>query len=196
MKTIYCTIICLTTLTLTSALAQSSAGTPPQRSTIRGGGGRGGFGGSSSPDVGEVIDDSALTKFNLDFPGGTPKELVAAIEKAMSRPLNAIVPNEFADTTLPALKMNSVNVSQLFRALDAASRKEEAFDTYRGGRGGGGAFTIQSTACGFRSEGKLSDDSIWHFCVDKPGLPWPPSHPSNPRRSATSTRWRLTWIVA
>ena len=76
MKAICCTIICLTALTLTSALAQPSPGAEPQRSTRRGFGGPGGFGSASSPDVGEVIDDSALTKFNLDFPGGTPEELV------------------------------------------------------------------------------------------------------------------------
>jgi hypothetical protein len=186
MKATCCTIICLTALTLTPALAQLSPGAQPQRSTIRGGGGRGGFGSASSPDVGEVIDDSALTKFNLDFPGGTPKELVAAIQKAMARPLNAIVPDEFADTRLPALKMTLVNVAQLFRALEAASRKEEAFQTGRGGgfggggRSFGGSYTISSTACGFRTEGKPSDDSIWHFYVDKPGLPlasFPPEQP-------------------
>ena len=33
-------------------------------------------------------DAPKLTKFTLDFPGGTPKQLVAAIEKAMSKPLH------------------------------------------------------------------------------------------------------------
>lgn len=42
--------------------------------------------------------ESNLTKFNLDFSGGTPKELVAAIQKAMGRPLNVIVPEELEDT--------------------------------------------------------------------------------------------------
>ena len=82
--------------------------------------------------------EPALTKFSLDFPGGTPKELVAAIQKAMVKPLNAIIPEEYADTVMPSLKMNNVDVSQLFEAL----------------RGSGSSFM---------SSGSRTDDSVWFF---------------------------------
>jgi hypothetical protein len=59
----------------------------------------------------------ALTKFNLDFPGGSPNELVAAIEKSSGRPLNTVVPNRFASLKLPPLKMKGVDVAELFQAL-------------------------------------------------------------------------------
>ena len=65
----------------------------------------------------------ALTKFNLDFPGGTPAELVKAIEKAMGKPLNAIIPDENADTKIPALKMSNVDVPHLFNAVVNMSYK-------------------------------------------------------------------------
>jgi hypothetical protein len=111
----------------------------------------------------------ALTKFNLDFPGGTPKELVAAIEKAMGKPLNAIIPTEDADVQLPPLKMNNVYVPQLFAALEAASRKTvEA--VYPGMPRG-------STSYGFMSaDGPLSDTSVWFFHAEKTNqfLPKPP----------------------
>ena len=120
------------------------------------------------------METAPLTKFDLDFPGGTPKELVAAIQKAMGRPLNAIIPDELAATKLPALKMNRVDVSQLFEALAAASRKSEAVIS-GGGRSpyGPSSYQIMNTSCGFRpgSEGKLSDDTIWCFYVEKPALP-------------------------
>jgi len=32
------------------------------------------------------VSAATLTKFDLDFPGGSPNELVAAIQKAMGRP--------------------------------------------------------------------------------------------------------------
>ena len=82
----------------------------------------------SSSGRSEPAPEPALTRFNLDFPGGTPKELVAAIEKAMGRPLNAIVPDELADTKLPALKMNSVDVAQLFSALTAGQPQDRSRD--------------------------------------------------------------------
>ena len=117
--------------------------------------------------------EPSLTKFSLDFPGGTPKELVSAIQKATGRPLNAIVPDELATTKLPALKMNSVDVSQLFQALAAASRKSEGVISGGSGFGAPHSYQIANTSCGFRqgSEGRPTDDTIWYFCVEKPVLP-------------------------
>ncbi len=107
----------------------------------------------------------ALTKFNLDFPGGTPKELVAAIEKAMGKPLNAIIPDENADTKIPALKMGNVDVPHLFNAVVNMSYK------YAPSRIVGG-FESQSrdvvSSYGFETkDNDVSDDSIWYFFVYK-----------------------------
>ena len=106
-----------------------------------------------------------LTKFDLDFPGGTPKDFVASIQKASSHPLNVIIPDEFADTRLPALKMKNVDVQQLFSALIAASSKTEFF-----GQPGPGHVSNVSNY-GFRSQGVVSDDTIWYFYVQKPKSP-------------------------
>src|SRR5437868_1937518 len=91
-------------------------------------------------------EQSTLTKFDLDFPGGPPKELVAAIQKASGRPLNAIVPDEFVDTNLPGLRMKNVNAPQLFEALTAASQKQEVV-------GSGSSYSWVTTRYGFRTEG-------------------------------------------
>ena len=118
-----------------------------------------------------------LTRFNLDFPGGTPKELVAAIQKAMEKPLNAIVPEEDADINIPPLKMSNVNVGNLFSALEEASRQTHSYETgssYGGGGGFGGYRTIQQmvTSYGFRQgPGPLTDDTIWYFHAEKPLMP-------------------------
>jgi len=114
-----------------------------------------------------------LTKFNLDFPGGTPKELVAAIEKTMGKPLNAIIPTEDADLQMPPLKMNDVDVVQLFQAVGAASLKQETRNTAinYGGFAPNYSFTTVNTGYGFRTEGQISDDSIWYFYVENPPQP-------------------------
>jgi len=106
-----------------------------------------------------------LTQFSIDFPGGTPKQLVAAIQKATGHSLNVIVPEEFADMKLPPLKMNDVDVSQLFHALELASIKVETY------RGGNGPFQQKTTSYGFRTDGKLSDDTVWYFHADKVAPP-------------------------
>ncbi|PYK59482.1 MAG: hypothetical protein DME21_13110 [Verrucomicrobia bacterium] len=49
--------------------------------------------------------DPNLVQFDLNFPGGTPRQLVEAIEKASGKPLNAVIPDEDADLHLPPLKM-------------------------------------------------------------------------------------------
>ena len=113
--------------------------------------------------------EPVLMKFNLNFHGGTPGELVLAIEKALGRPLNVIVPEDLAGTKLPALEMNNVDVSQLFAALLMASRKSEVVP------GSYGNYQISQTTCGFKTDGRPSDDSIWYFFVERPVVPPPPT---------------------
>jgi len=116
-----------------------------------------------------------LTTFSLDFPGGTPGELVAAIEKAMGKPLNAIIPVDQFQVRLPPLKMSNVDVSQLFQALELTSMKTEAYvtgTTYSGGYGGGQqSYQQMRTSYGFRTPGAHSDESIWYFYMEKPNMP-------------------------
>jgi hypothetical protein len=118
-------------------------------------------------------DAPALTKFNLDFPGGTPKELVAAIEKAMGKPLNAIISTEDADLQMPPLKMNDVDVARLFRALESASLKQvqTVTGTYFSGPSSSHSYSTFNSGYGFKTEGEISDNSVWFFHVEKPALP-------------------------
>jgi hypothetical protein len=104
---------------------------------------------------------ATLTKFDLDFPGGTPNELVAAIQKAMGRPLNAIVPDEHVSVKLPPLKMKGVDVAELFKALEQASASVRVIPS-------GGSFSSSSVMFGFRTPGKVSDDSVWYFYFSGP----------------------------
>lgn len=100
-----------------------------------------------------------LTRFDLEFGGGTPAALVAAIEKSSRRPLNAIIPVEYADWKLPPLKMKNVDAAQLFRALAEASPTVQD----RGGM-------VAPVRFGFRTveSRPLDDASIWFFFVDGP----------------------------
>jgi hypothetical protein len=134
--------------------------------------------GQPSPPPGRPPSLEPLTRFDLDFPGGTPKDLVAAIQKSLGRPLNAIVPEEFATERLPALKMKNVNVSQLFDALRAASQKSENVTIHTGPAPGYPLMPTTSqfiTSYGFRTQGPPSDDAIWCFFVERPVLPAPPA---------------------
>ena len=105
-------------------------------------------------------EPSKLTKFNLDFPGGNPKQLVAAIEKATGRPLNVVIPDEYAEERISALRMTQVTVPDLFRAMELASMKTTP---YRTSAGVGSSYQFNQTAISFQTSGTLSDDSIWYF---------------------------------
>lgn len=109
---------------------------------------------------------SELARFDLDFPGGTPGELVAAIEKATGKPLNAVIPTEHAGYRLPSLRMKAVNVAELFTALLHASTRQRAYgrqwmETYAGfmppgGYVSGGSFPPANEA------------TVWYFKVQEP----------------------------
>lgn len=114
---------------------------------------------------------SVFTKFNLDFPGGTPAQLVKAIEKATGKPLNVIIPDADANTKLPPLKMDNVNVSMLFQALEQASSQQILVNTGGYGMNGMPSYTQVNASYGFKTEGARGDDSVWYFHVNKPTLP-------------------------
>jgi hypothetical protein len=113
----------------------------------------------------QLGEDQPPPKFDLDFGGGPPRDLVRAIEKSLGKPLNAIVPEEFAATQLPALKMKAVTVPQLFAALEAAGRKTLPYGTYGPG---GLAYQQFVTSYGFRTQGPQKEDAIWYFFQEKP----------------------------
>lgn len=110
-------------------------------------------------------DTPKLARFNLNFPGGTPHELVAAIEKAMGKPLNIIIPDEYANESIPALKMNQVNVSDLFRAMEQASVTIVPYRTASYGGGSNRSYSYQQlrTSLTFQTSGPLTDESVWYF---------------------------------
>ena len=109
-------------------------------------------------------DTPALTKFNLDFPGGTPRDLVAAIEKATAKPLNVIIPDEDADTKLPPLRMHEVDVARLFQALEYVSERQVTMAF-------GSSYSSYSLSYWFRTTGQPTDNSVWYFHVEKPSSP-------------------------
>lgn len=101
-----------------------------------------------------------LLRFDLDFKGGTPEQLVQAISAAQGRHLNMIIPTEYAATQLPPLKMNSVTVPELFRALSSATRIGKEVRT--------GPATSQMDVDGveFRSDGSVTNTSVWYLRKD------------------------------
>ena len=106
-----------------------------------------------------------LTRFDIDFPGGTPRELVAAIEKAMGRTINVLIPDHAANARLPSLKMHNVNIEQLFFAFERAGQHLHA--VVRGE-------TTQwvESRMGFQSQNiSYGDDAIWTFYWNSQELP-------------------------
>jgi hypothetical protein len=119
---------------------------------------------------------SSLSRFDLDFPGGRPEQLVNAIEKASGKPLNAIIPQEHQQVELPPLKMKGVNVAELFEALGKASVKRISYvtGTYFGGINSAAAskqYQSGVISYGFQTSGTPREDSIWYFYYEAPGYP-------------------------
>lgn len=99
---------------------------------------------------------SRLTHFDLDFPGGTPRELVTAIQKAMKRPFNALVPHS-SDDRLPAMKLNNITIVELSRAFQSLPGISSEVVSY------GGPVYYQQYQVGFTAQEPYTDDTIWSF---------------------------------
>ncbi len=122
----------------TTALPQSSATVNPTPAAP-----------STTVTIPAQRPEEKFTAFDLDFPGGTPAQLVAAIEKATGRTLNAIVPTAYADAKLPPMKMKNVTALDLFAAMSVT------WFPYGGG-GGQGSYA-------FKYQTRKGDDTVWYF---------------------------------
>lgn len=117
----------------------------------------------------ETPSTSDLTVFDLDFKGGTPSELVEAIQKETKKSLNVIIPEDCLQDRLPAFKMRRVNVKDLFLALESATMRSTPFP------GGIAMNPGYQSASIFKTFGNPSDDSIWYYLSPKPvSVPPPP----------------------
>ncbi len=134
-----------------------------------------------SPPDGYVLVKvtNSLTKFDLDFPGGTPKDLAKAVEKAIDKPLNTVIPDDCKDLQIPAFSIKNVTVAQVFKALEQASHKSERFivlDPRDRSIGGNGSDVYGKTAhYGFKTEDEPTENSIWYFYWDNRAderVPW------------------------
>ena len=120
-----------------------------------------------------------FTTFNINFLGGPPAKLVQMITNQTRKPLNVLIPPDYADTELPPLNLNGVTVPQLFDALEQASKRLVTYST--GGFGGVQNYTRGTTGFGFKTANPKSEDSIWYFFVESAGEPPKPTPPPPPK---------------
>ena len=119
---------------------------------------------ASKPETIDGASAASLKHFDLDFPGGTPRELVAAISKAMGKPLNVVIPESNADVQIMPIKVSNVTVPELFRAIQTASAREVPIVTGSSGQGGGKSIQFKSGSLSFRANTEpVTDDTIWAF---------------------------------
>jgi hypothetical protein len=130
-----------------------------------------------------------FTTFNINFPGGPPSKLVQMITNQTHKPLNVIIPPDYADTELPPLNLYGVTVPQLFDALEQASKRKvtytygpalpNAYQSYQQG----------TTGFGFNTANPRSEDSIWYFYVASAGEPPKPAPPPPPQPAPSVCRF-------
>lgn len=133
------------------------------------------------PQTQSLISSRELTRFDLNFPGGAPLELVQAIEKASQKPLNVIIPeeyqNQYFNFQIPALKMRAVTMPELFKAITLSSSKTVALatGTFISGRSESTQYQIGKESYGFMTDDSPPrENSIWVFYRSGPAAP--PAH--------------------
>jgi hypothetical protein len=92
------------------------------------------------------------------------KDFVAAVSKAVGKPVNVIVPKEAeGDAGFPAVEVSRVTVPTLFSALSNASQHDVAVPVL-------GSVTTQYKTVGFTftTEEPFSADAVWTFLVLNP----------------------------
>lgn len=112
---------------------------------------------------------NSLPKFDLKFPGGTPEQLVKAIEKATDKPLNTVIPDDCRDLKIPPFSVRDVTVAQLFEALYRASITSGHY-LYQNADSNA-AYLALTNSYGFRTDGMPNENSIWYFYWNNEATP-------------------------
>jgi hypothetical protein len=133
---------------------------------------------SNAKIVPVIKENNSQPRFDLDFRGGIPRALVEAIQRAMGKPLNVIIPDDCEGLRIPAVSVKNVTVAQLFEAITSASKDTRRYTTSSFGPsfgpGRGENWSTMTLTYGFRTDGAPNENSIWYFYQDK--LPDTPSH--------------------
>ena len=109
-----------------------------------------------------------LKRFDLNFPGGTPDQFVAAISTALQEPLNAIIPNDQKNAKIMPMKVFAVTVPELFSALESASSAERPIVTSMGLNGARNV-QFRNVAMGFRPNvSNVTNTTVWSFYSTEP----------------------------
>jgi hypothetical protein len=104
-----------------------------------------------------------LPRFDLDFPGGNPQQLVDALNKPLMGKLNVIIPEDSNDVGIPPMKLKNVNVNDVFQALQRASDKMVSRRTGRNQfQTAGENFSFSPTP------GTVTENTVWAFRAMRP----------------------------
>lgn len=112
-----------------------------------------------------------MKHFNLDFPGGTPGALAAAISKATGVHLNLIIPVAYADTRIMPVKVEGVTVPDLFSAIGMASQRQMPVVTGTSANFGPAqkGIVYKSVSISFQTQSApITDESVWSFTSTGP----------------------------
>ena len=143
------TSILLLLSTAATLLAQAPVPSPqPTRQAVQ-----------NAPAVGD------LSRFDLDFRGGTPKELVDSLGQAMGKQVNVIIIDSASKVRLPPVRVRNATVNDVFNAIATASQREVAIPS--------GQNTIQYKVvqCRFTPSGNsITDDTVWSFVSNETDL--------------------------
>ena len=100
-------------------------------------------------------------RFDIDFNGGTPQQLIDAIKVQAKIHVNAVIPTDCADYIYPALKMKDVTVPELFQALQSSSLRTVRWVTGSYTEPSGQIreqYQMTSETAGFKNVG-----NVWYF---------------------------------
>jgi hypothetical protein len=110
----------------------------------------------SRPPAGRPVAGANLPQLDLDFPGGNPRALIAAVQEALHKPLNVIIPADGNSVQIEPMKLTGVTVPDLFEAISAASHRMVTVN--------GNNWNTEYT---FRNHGTM-ENPIWVFDAGRP----------------------------
>jgi hypothetical protein len=124
---------------------------------------------TSSPGQETPTEENPI-RVNLDFKGGTPADLVAALSTAVGQQINVVIDQRDAKVQLPPVHVRNASLPSIFMAIASASTREVPVATsmHNGGTTSYSYRTVQNQF--LPGDGTTGIDSVWSFVSSEPEM--------------------------
>jgi hypothetical protein len=138
---------------------------------------------STSGAIPSAENTGDLSRFDLDFRGGSPENLIGAISEAMGKKVNVVIGENAEGIRLPAVRVRNATIADVFSAIATTTRHDVAVPVTVGMGGIAQSIQYRTVQSQFLpASNPVTDDTVWSFVSNEAETQELAAHATQPAR--------------